>query len=351
MPKVDYRLPNHIVTDPLDVRQELASAKTQYHDIYGSLYLPTGGKAHEYTLLPLTPEKNPIAALRNQPMRAGYQLFMDVETVGNYYGENYDEKGDPEDSDMQYKMQVTPRYWNLNLDTGTYTPVDLYMGVRGEYRPVAFFDGANSDTEYLYYLNWLEESKRRSFTAKEKEITETVRKEYGKINAGIEIRIRGPENVPDPLGSANRLFLNDKNRTFFGTSETYGINRNPDKKWKESEYGRQAQRWHFTIGTPSSTVFIEAGKSCTDQEIKKIKDQNSVIVCEMDIKVRGEVWTLEYKGDRLNHQGGGLKIFEDGNVYPLPVDPETGKEITAPIVGVYENDRTAKDDLRTEGSH
>ena len=50
--------------------------------------------------------------------RPGYQLYMDVETVGDYYGENRNEEGILQDSNLYYKMQIIPRYWKLNLDTG-----------------------------------------------------------------------------------------------------------------------------------------------------------------------------------------------------------------------------------------
>lgn len=58
-------------------------------------------------------------------MRPGYNLYMDISNIGNYYGGNLDKSGEYADSDLYYKMQITPRYWLLNLDTNAYTPLDV----------------------------------------------------------------------------------------------------------------------------------------------------------------------------------------------------------------------------------
>jgi hypothetical protein len=93
--KVYENIPNKLVIDSDNVRQDYAGS-TYWHDVYGStsakekgtLYMSSGGKHYENVLLPLTPADNPIKSLQNQPMRAGYNLLMDIQTVGNYYGEN-----------------------------------------------------------------------------------------------------------------------------------------------------------------------------------------------------------------------------------------------------------------------
>ena len=84
VPEVNYRLPNKIVSDTFDVRGELTSTATNWHSTYGMTYAVTGGKAYDYVKLPLTAADNPILALQKQQMRPGYQLYMDVETVGDY---------------------------------------------------------------------------------------------------------------------------------------------------------------------------------------------------------------------------------------------------------------------------
>lgn len=354
VPNVNYKLPNKVVSDRLDVRQEVASDATDWHSTYGMTYAQTGGKAHPYVSLPLVAAKSNVTALQEELLRPGYNMYMDVETVGNYYGENTssDESGDVcfyVDSDLTYKMQITPRYWMLDLDTGQYTPVDAYMGVNNEYTPVAYFDNADYPSEHYLYLNWLEESSRRNYTSKEKDATSTVSDILTNVKG---VRTRTPIAGDDVLGTASRLFLNDINRTFIGSSLTYGVDRNPQDATEEYFYNRQSQRWHFTLGLPSSTVFVKANEPCTDVNIKEVQDANAVIVCTINIKVRGEVWTLEYDGTPVNYSDGvGFKIFEGGPVYQPPKEPGTTNFTKDPIVAVYTNKYTAADDLRTEGSH
>lgn len=356
VPTVNYKLPNKVLSDSLDVRQETASEATDWHSTYGRTYAASGGKAHPYVSLPLTPAKNNIKALRDQPMRPGYNLFLDIETVGDYYGINYVENGSGEtvvsDTNLEYKMQITPRYWSLNLDTGIYTPVDIYMGLNNEYTPVYLFNDVEYPTEYYQYLDWLEEAARRNYSVNERDATLDC---ADMVTAKTQIRCRAPQSTPDILGTCSRLFLNDLDRTFIGSSKTYGVNRNPEGFLPEEVYTMASQRWHFTLGLPSSAVFVEAGMPCTDGNIKVMEEQNAVIVCAIDVKVRGDVWTLEYDGTSVNFSdGNGFKVFTDdngnGRVYTPPKEAD-GSYTNDPIIAVYSNKFTSADDLRTEGSH
>lgn len=358
VPQVNLKLPNKVLSDDKDLRFEDVSVDTLWHDAYSTQYSSTGGKAYKHVQLPLTPADNPIQALKKQPMRPGYNLYMDISTVGNYYGENLDTSGEYTDSNLYYKMQITPRYWLLNLDTNAYTPLDVYMGQSGNYKPVAAFDCDSSVSEYYLYMDWQNEYQRRNYTAREKKTTGDV---VDFFTPAESPRIRVQSTQKDILGTAQRLFLNDLNRTFIGSATTYGVDQNPETALAEPIYGRQAQRWNWTIGLPSSSVFVKAGEDCTTANIEKISSQNAVIVCTLQIYVRGEVWTLAYDGTAINNVDKdktgktGVKIFDDGpykdKVYTPPVDPKTGKLTIDPIVSVYSNDHTSADDLRTEGSH
>ena len=77
---------------------------------------------------------------------------------------NLDKSGEYADSDLYYKMQITPRYWLLNLDTNAYTPLDVYMGQSGNYKSVAAFDCDSSVSEYYLYMDWQNEYQRRNYT-------------------------------------------------------------------------------------------------------------------------------------------------------------------------------------------
>ena len=365
--EVDYTLPNKIVADDKDSRNEDATKTGYYHSVYGITDMRTGGKNHPYTKLPLVPYKNPIAELQREEMRPGYNLYMDIETIGNYYGENY--KDDPSDvlvpwergadatGMFTYKMQIKPKYWELNLDTGKYNEVDAYMQSGSTYLPIVLTNKADQTSEYYYYLDWLNESGRRSYSEKEQKGNTKLQTDRSKDY----YKLRLPTNDRDVIGSTDRIYLIDLDRTFIGSSFRYGRDMNTGNQYagttndrisEEGDYLLQSQRWHWTLGLPSSTVFVRAGKPCTDANIKALQDTNSVIVCSLDIKVRGTVWTLDYDGTAVNYSDGtGFRIYPDGKIYTPPTDPKTGKPIDDPIVVVYNNKRTSKDDIQTQGTH
>jgi hypothetical protein len=375
--KVYENIPNKLVIDSDNVRQDYAGS-TYWHDVYGStsakekgtLYMSSGGKHYENVLLPLTPADNPIKSLQNQPMRAGYNLLMDIQTVGNYYGENRkittNSAGEVLSSqfvdgdDMYFKMQIVPSYWLLDLDTGTYEKLDVYMSVNGEYQMVNMADWngrTNVSNNFNLYLNWLDESARRNYTRNEQTATSLGVEFLTGYNAdGTRSSLgssRSPQVIPDIIGNAQRLFLNDLDRTFVGGSYTYGEYHNAsnaDDAIAEVRYIIQGQRWHFTLGLPSSSVFVEHGKDCTTANIEAVsKKNNAVVVCTANFKVRGEVWTLGYDGSSINFNdtdssgNKGFQIVPNGKAYKAPNDD--------PVIVVYSNKYTSQDDLRTEGTH
>ena len=376
---VDERKPKYVLQDNINILQDIASQFTNYHSNYGITESASGGKAHPYVSLPLTPKDNPIEVLRDEPLRPGYQLYMDVETIGNYYGEGWTraEGSDvdvPRDYDMNYKLQITPSYWELDLDTGEYLPVDVYMGTNGDYQLLVPFDEEAPTAQWYYYLDWLNESVRRNFTPKEKDSTYAVQSQYSNM---IAQGVRVPQSQKDPIGTPKRIFLNDINRTFIGSSETYGNDMNPGNVFYDLYFNRQSQRWHFTLGLPSSAKFVYEGEKPTIENFKKITDNNSVIVNAIDIKAKGEVWTLEYDGENVNYSdkggpgepegettvvpptgypelpgpggGGGIQITPGGTVYPPP--PKDPGEIEDPVIVIIDPEFTSEDDLMTEGSH
>jgi hypothetical protein len=374
---VDMTKPNFIASDTYDVRHETIDSATNWLDTYNTQYLPTGGKSggdddKEPIELPLTPADNIESAFKNQPMRPGYQLYMDLETIGNYYGETLANAGDDQnpitvlsDTEMTNKVQIRPQYYSLELDTGEYTPLDVYYGVNGEYMQVNqyFYD---TDDEvgvqnYYYYLDWLNESGRRNYTVEEAAQTALGREYHTTSYLGNVVNSRTVTNERDLLGSANILFLNDLNRTYVGSEETNGVDRNPVGEdgvevLSEEQYAQQAQRWHFTLGLPSSSVFVEAEQDCTDENILDLQGSNRVIICTLDIKARGSVWTLQYQGGT-----GNFQVFEGGKWYEPPAFDDAGDPVAVGsaddttseniIVTVYPSDKTSADDLTTQGTH
>lgn len=365
VPNVYENVPNKVVADKTTSRLDVM-AKPWWLSTYGMTKSPTGGKGgnadgeNQPLTLPLAPWMNPIEALRNQPMRPGYQLYMDFETVGNYYGTTLnDDCTAYVDANMLQKAQIRPRYYSLDLKTHKYTPVDVYYGVDNEYMLVNQWTYEPKDDkvgvkDFYYYLDWGNEASRRSYTQNEREATNRV---WTSLDSA-DLHYRIPSTAKDVIGSANILFLNDLNRTFIGSSKTYGQDKNPGSVLPETGYNQQSQRWHFTLGLPSSTVFVEKGKPCTEANIKALQSKHRVIVCTLNIKVRGSIWTMDYDGHLNNN--GGFKVLENGDTYQPPMFDENGNETLDPtkdvtsgdiVVVVYPSDKTSKDDVTISGTH
>ena len=404
---VDYKKPNKIVADNIDVRYENARTSGFWHCVYGitnnaSLDGTPGGKAAEHEDLPLRPKYNPIPELRDEAMRPGYLSYFDIETVGNYYGENtyvdeatgivkhLNRNSDGSQVSYDLMMQIKPKYYELNLDTKQYKKVDVYEYSNSTYKPVILWKGLKNppesyDSDYYLYLDWLTEQDRRNYTGSEAEASRNVVAAFeltGNGNNGMtgespddvfynsgEYKMQLPGNQRDPLGVKNALYLIDYDRTFIGSSKRYGVDYNLGNSLKglaagsrldEADFAKQSQRWHFTLGLPSSSVFVYENEIPTEEKIKQMKSHNAVIVCAIEIKVRGEVWTLQYDGSAINRvDGNGFKITPNGPEYPPPPkdpnDPGPGPgnnpDPEDPVVIIYENKKTAADDIQTVGTH
>lgn len=118
--KVYEGMQNLYIAYSEDIRGESIGEDTKWLNTYGTqswLY-------KEPILLPLSPEKNNLIPLQSQPMRPGYDVLLDISTIGNY----------------RTKMQIVPYYYAFDLTTGEVIPVDVYMVSEGMYRPINIFD-------------------------------------------------------------------------------------------------------------------------------------------------------------------------------------------------------------------
>lgn len=324
--KVNPNKQNKIVGDTIDIRGKGASAETHYLNTYGLL-------PHKQQMpleLPLSPEKNNITALQKQPMRLGYNVLADVETTGNYYA----------------NLQIIPYYYHLNLQTGKYTPVDVYMLVNGEYKPINKFDivkpgwDNKSVYPYTYSLNWVEESGRRNYSKAEEDNTDAVTyySQMRETDTGTG-KTSQPSGSNYSFGTAQISTLTGRNRTYIGSEETYGYLKNPGYKLDAEEFGMQAQRWHFTYGLPSSAVVVAKGKPVTKGNMENLRNNTSVLVMAADIKAIGEVYALQYKVP-----GGNKEIKISGTRYPTT-------SIPYPVINVFSGNKSSADDLAISGTH
>lgn len=304
---------------------------------------------------PLTPGENNVKALKNQAHRIGYSDYMSLVTVGNYYGEN------TYATNNQYKVQIQPFYYYYNLETKQWTPMDVYIRQDGDsYKMINDYGTDQSTTEYNFYydLNWQAEAKRRMYTQKEENASQAVQDAYyyntaaddtQLDDAGIASKIQLPHGIKYLHGTANMLFLRDRNRTFIGTRNRYGTNTETDNRIPEVEFNRQAQRWHFTLGLPSTATFVRQGEACTPENIAKYDMDNGVIVVALDIKSKGTVWTLGYDGTPVGERS--FYLFDNNTTKISWEDAGANGPEDKTVVLVYTNSKTSRNDLSTEGTH
>ncbi len=320
--KVNSNAQNFIVGDSIDVRGHTATAANNYLDTYGLL----PHLRQNPIPLPLSPSQNNIAALRNQPMRVGYKTFADIQTIGNYHN----------------KMQIIPYYYSLNLDSGTISPVDIYMSVDGSYEPINKFGVAvpgwdpASVYPYIYSLDWSGESGRRNYT--EASHTNHLVEDSTLENGDGSITSLGkPRGSNHPFGTAQIMHLNERNRTFMGTHRTNGVNRNPGGVIPLEEFGKQGQRWHFTYGLPSSAIAVHQGEPVNQSTIDLIRNNKTVLIAALDIKSVGDTYVLQYTKDNGSISVGGRNF--------------SLSSIPHPVVTVYSAHRSSVNDLRPTGTH
>lgn len=304
---------------------------------------------------PLTPGENNVKALKNQAHRIGYSDYMSLITVGNYYGENNYL------TNNQYKVQIQPFYYYYNLETKQWTPMDVYIRQDGDsYKMINDYGTDQSTTEYNFYydLNWQAEAKRRMYTQKEENASQAVKDAYyyntAQDEASLEMEnmvdnIQLPHGIKYLHGTANMLFLRDRNRTFVGTRNRYGTNTETDNRIPEVEFNRQAQRWHFTLGLPSTATFVRQGEACTPENIAKYDMNKGVIVVALDIKSKGTVWTLGYDGTPVGERS--FYLFDNNTTKISWEDAGANGPEDKTVVLVYTNSKTSRNDLSTEGTH
>ena len=313
---VDPTQQNKMIGSQYDIRGSAVNSSTNYLNTYGLL-----STFNQQPIdFPLQSSENNIPALQDQELRPGYNIYSDIQTIGNYYSD----------------LQVIPYYYSLNLTDSTIQPVDVYITQEGgQYAPVnknglavSGWDGTGI-YEFLMSMSWPDESARRNNSTGEQAATSTVDTIY---------------NMTSPydkytFGDSQIDYLTDRNRTFIGSSYTYGQSEDPSKILPESLFQEQAQRYHFTTGLPSSAVFVPKGSDVTTANIKPVSDSNHVIIEALDLKSFGSVYALEF-----HHANANQPVVLNGKSYPTTSIPQN-------VFAVISSDKTSSDDLSLENSH
>lgn len=320
--KVDPSKQKNIISDKIDIRGNPVNPMKYYLNTYGTI--------PSFNLnpikFPLSPSLNNIESIKNQPQRLGYLTYMDISTIGNYN-----------------KLQIIPYYYNLSLIDGSIQPIDVYMNTETGYRPINIFDivkpdwNSNNIYPYYYNLDWDKEKSRRCVSNLEEKTTEDVLLFTKQVNSdNLEIVKDSPYGVISS-GTAQLIQLDEKSRTYIGTSKTNGIDNNPGRKIIEPFFSMNSQRWHFKVGLPSSTVTVLHNKPFTQSNI--LANNNSVIIMALDIKIYGETYNLDYK-----HPSGNSTVTLAGKDYDLNSIPYN-------VITVYSTNKSSAEDLSTSGTH
>ena len=380
----------------LESRSHSTLSVTDY--TYGNL---SGlGKAGTWLSLPLTAEKNPVKELCTEQMRLGYASYFDIETIGNYYGINYNEDGSYNDGYMSASdegtgetrdkvMQIKPYYYLYDYELGKFFAIDLYSGSTGNY--TKFYSSTDTakvvkTSESSLYIDLPNEDGRRNTTQKEKDATARVLNEYGLSRAaylksdyiGTSMGITLDSNDLDYIGSNIKYNVGSINQLGNGVDVETGAYKDGNRT-RAIDFIQQSQRWYFTLTVPSSTIatYPQADASnqtdiVTSHELLKKEHPHSVIVTFADITVTGDVYKLLYNAKAVN--GGTVSITLFGpekpkdwkdsyhNVIPLENDNlkvynrdkttvvDTILDRYAPLI-VYDAFDTSNKDLDTYGTH
>ena len=260
----------------------------------------------------------------------------------------YDESGKLVKQNL---VLVKPHYYRLDLTTGDYKPVDVYMDVNGN--KVLINDNDSNTVAYNgkdanVNLNWVEEKDRRNYSGSEVTNSQAV----ASANDWVEL----PRGSSWVYGNYNILNLTQRNRTFVGSEYTYNdktdwnSHKDPSDRLPNTLAALQGQRWHFNVGLPSSAVFVYSGQKPSQANIDACTSGNAVIFCALEIYSQGEVWTLAYDGSNVN---APFKVTPDGKTYdpvvPYPSNKSPrGEEM--PIVSIISINHSSKEDLDVAGT-
>lgn len=432
VPAVDSESPKKIVSDQKTAKNEDSRA-SHYQDSWLTLtpgetsdgsykngsnvpehpITEFGGKWKDSLEFPLTPEylRDISPGLTNQAMRIGYGLYMDVQTVGNYYGRNYGEETKQQVAIKPNYTLVVPRAADGSTDPKEVTSFNMYdldvyaANSMGEYSLVNYYSdlgGSADEGRNLkpgnVYLDWMTESGRRNATKYESYVTGLGDKQFVTITDESLIT-QDPDTgelvIPDAaysvsgrsvtasemhkIGTTQLLNLVDLDKTYLGTMHTADragagsftkstlMNGNigdeegnaaADTYLVPVTYTKQAQRYHFTIKLPSSSKFVLKGRAYNNANLKEYDELASVegahIILTLDIQANGQVWDLEYKGVPAKYTYKGYKFDPGRDPDPDPrPDPDPGHDPEDPPVPIviYDPKKTSKDDLDTYGTH
>ena len=359
VPNVVYQVnvaeQQRVLIDEYDIFHRQYGTPTKLWNTYGSQTHKGNLGRNNYYFFPLRPSYNNIRAFKETPLRIGYDAYLDIETVGNYYS--------PEST-----VTIKYSYYGLNKTTGELTPLDVYMASDLDYVKINDFDNDTNVYEYPVYMKWRDEKARRQFTAIEelrtKAVTEGLTYKDGSSGTIIDKPYEAPTGNEIYQGNRNVLNLKSNSRTFIGDynfpGAVNGFNiesyTNVGSYYDKELFYRNAQKWYFSEGLPSSAVFVKHGKDCNEANISEVNEGMDSIVTTAYIVAKGDTWTLIHDGssawNRLKEEVPNLKTPPIPKYNPEdPRDPSTIPNPPTPISINTTPKETSRDDVDIKGTH
>lgn len=341
---VDPSKQKSIVIERYDIFGKEGATLPNRWNTYGS---QSHKKDADYKYLPLQPSYNNINGYKNDAVRIGYDVMLDIETIGDYY---------TEDS----FLRVDYSYYGIDSSKKA-VPLDVYMLKDGKYVLINDFYNKKEVYNYPIVLNWDNTNIRRGYTSKEAERTAE-----GAKATGYKVKLPGGTYLVQ--GNCNTLKLDGGSRTFIGdyyyhNSDFSGVFNDDDYKNKgegasAGEFYKSSQKWYFTCGLPSSAVFVYAGEKPTEANIKKCQNFAKIYATAY-IQAHGDTWDLIHDGT-LTWSDAGIPAppKKDWPVVPKdPSEPQPEPGATPPetpptiIVEIEIPPASSADDVNTVGTH
>ena len=299
----------------------------------------------------LTPDRNTISPFRGDGVALGYNWLGELSTLGNYD-----------------KVEIMPVYYYLDTSSESNTPieVDLYSYKNGNYIPLNMFQdkhsaGVTGGTEPTYNeVDLVKQAGRRNiYGAKvgsngnvlEASEIDRSKEAYNRRKETSATTIKPISETKTGIGNSQLITLDGRTTTYIGSSSTYGFDKNPGDRVQEIDYVTNGQRWHYSLGLPTSTVVIPRNqKPCVENTLSSDK---GYILVTLDIKATGETWDLSYirpefaqykKGDDIVYSDSKVPLMIGGKVFDISNIP-----LNYALIGVYDSIRTARDEFDTSG--
>lgn len=412
--RVDIERPNETISVARDIFSNDVTSSFAHHATLSMTSFADGvdasgnpilkGKAGTFKTLPLTPSDNNVQDYKYTIPRLGYDIYMDIETIGNYYGINSNHTD--VDTNKEFVMEIIPYWYLLDLDSGEYIPVDFYYGEEGS-RTLCYefgkIDNTYAQSKFQLEVDLPTEYKRRDISSAEYNLnrTDLTNPLYDSLGANVH----SIETGPDYIGTTSRIILDEYDRTFIGSNVMYGyldggpydstfnnihiinIGNNPNinlgythtnphnidnnnilsiiniwlsgtqfnqvgqygndpasytyaNRLAQQAFHEQSQRWYFNVGLPSSVIAVpnNGAGSIAQRDITRQNEQMNIdhpsntFICLLSIRVKGEVWELQYDAEASGMLVGDkwpFTIFEDADGkydYEWDASTPTGKK-------------------------